>query len=111
MKTEKEYLDKLLKMGEEFQEAYRKKDWFRAKYLYDTASTITVFLKALQEVREKLWGCYNEERDAKEQGLFDDDMPAPSPSTRSVTISSPFYPGAGWTDGSSRDGRTAGESP
>ena len=74
MKNEKYYLDKLLKMGEEFQEAYRKKEWFRAKYLYDTASTIAVFLEAPQEVRGKLWGYYNEERDAKEQGLFDDSM-------------------------------------
>lgn len=31
-----------------------------------------MFLEAPQEVREKLFGRYNEERDEKEQGAFDD---------------------------------------
>lgn len=72
MKTEQYYMDKLLKMGDEFTKAVIRKDWFQAKYLYDKASTVAVFLEAPQEVREKLFGRYNEERDEKEQGAFDD---------------------------------------
>ena len=72
MKTEQYYMDKLLKMGDEFTKAVIRKDWFQAKYLYDKASAVTVFLEAPQEIREKLFGRYNEERDEKEQGAFDD---------------------------------------
>ena len=72
MKTEQYYMDKLLKMGDEFTKAVIRKDWFQAKYLYDKASTVAVFLEAPQEVREKLFGRYNEERGEKEQGAFDD---------------------------------------
>lgn len=72
MKTEQYYMDKLLKMGDEFTKAVIRKDWFQAKYLYDKASTVAVFLEAPQKVREKLFGRYNEERDEKEQGAFDD---------------------------------------
>lgn len=72
MKTEQYYMDKLLKMGDDFTEAVIRKDWFQAKYLYDKASAVTVFLEAPQEIREKLFGRYNEERDEKEQGAFDD---------------------------------------
>ena len=72
MKTEQYYMDKLLKMGDAFTAAVIRKDWFQAKYLYDKASAVTVFLEAPQEIREKLFGRYNEERDEKEQGAFDD---------------------------------------
>lgn len=72
MKTEQYYMDKLLKMGDAFTKAVIRKDWFQAKYLYDKASTVAVFLEAPQEIREKLFGRYNEERDEKEQGAFDD---------------------------------------
>lgn len=72
MKTEQYYMDKLLKMGDAFTAAVIQKNWFKAKYLYDKASAVTVFLEAPQEIREKLFGRYNEERDEKEQGAFDD---------------------------------------
>lgn len=72
MKTEQYYMDKLLKMGDEFTKAVIRKDWFQAKYLYDKASAVAVFLEAPQEIREQLFGRYNEERDEKEQGAFDD---------------------------------------
>lgn len=72
MKTEQYYMDKLLKMGDAFTAAVIRKDWFQAKYLYDKASAVTVFLEAPQEIREQLFGRYNEERDEKEQGAFDD---------------------------------------
>ncbi|RHU95078.1 hypothetical protein DXC11_03360 [Firmicutes bacterium OM08-11AC] len=72
MKTEQYYMDKLLKMGDAFTAAVIQKNWFEAKYLYDKASAVTVFLEAPQEIREKLFGRYNEERDEKEQGAFDD---------------------------------------
>lgn len=72
MKTEQYYMDKLLKMGDEFTKAVIRKDWFQAKYLYDKANAVTVFLEAPQEIREQLFGRYNEERDEKEQGAFDD---------------------------------------
>lgn len=72
MKTEQYYMEKLLKMGDAFTAAVSRKDWFQAKYLYDKASAVAVFLEAPQEVREKLFGRYNEERDEKEQGAFDD---------------------------------------
>lgn len=72
MKTEQYYMDKLLKMGDAFTAAVIQKNWFEAKYLYDKASAVTIFLEAPQEIREKLFGRYNEERDEKEQGAFDD---------------------------------------
>ena len=72
MKTGQYYMDKLLKMGDAFTAAVIQKNWFEAKYLYDKASAVTVFLEAPQEIREKLFGRYNEERDEKEQGAFDD---------------------------------------
>ena len=44
MKTEQYYMDKLLKMGDEFTKAVIRKDWFQAKYLYDKASRLIPFM-------------------------------------------------------------------
>ena len=66
--------ERLLQMGRDFQEAYYKKDWFRAKYLYDSAERIAAFLKPPGEIWEQLFWGYDEEKDQKVEGLFDTAM-------------------------------------
>ena len=57
MKTEQYYMDKLLKMGDEFTKAVIRKDWFQAKYLYDKASTVcSVSGSNRRKIRESCLG-------------------------------------------------------
>lgn len=74
-RREQTYLQKkLLRMGKEFQEAYYRKEWGKAKYLYDSAERIAVFIEAPQEVFEQLFWKYDESTDTKTDGLFDSSM-------------------------------------
>ena len=43
-------------MPERFEEAFRQKDWFRAKYIYDSAIVIGLFLEAPEHIREQVFG-------------------------------------------------------
>ncbi len=68
----KTYTDRLVSLAEDFNAAYRKKDWTRAKLIYDKAVTVAGFLELSREDHELLFGRYNEEQDAAEDGLFED---------------------------------------
>lgn len=49
--------EKFLKMPDEFWDAYWKKEWFRAKYTYDSVCRIGLFLEISQGMHEKIFGC------------------------------------------------------
>ncbi len=48
--------NKFLQLPCEFMEAYRKKDWFRAKHIYDSAIVIGLFLELPESLREQVFG-------------------------------------------------------
>lgn len=68
----KTYTDRLVRLAEEFEAAYRAQDWTRAKLIYDRAVTVAGFLKLPREEHEMLFGHYDEENDRAEDGLFED---------------------------------------
>ena len=47
---------KFLGMPAQFREAYRQKVWFRAKYIYDSAIVIGLFLEVPESIREQVFG-------------------------------------------------------
>ena len=49
-------MDKFLQMPEQFKEAFRQREWARAKYLYDSAIVIGLFLEVPESVRERVFG-------------------------------------------------------
>ena len=63
------FWDKLLKSSEEFRELVLGKEWFKAKYLYERASMLTVFLEAPEEIRKQLFG-YSNGYDVYIEGTF-----------------------------------------
>lgn len=54
-------LDKLLHLPEKFNEAFWKKEYAKAKYIYDTALRVTGFIEAPQYVKDQLFGNYQNE--------------------------------------------------
>lgn len=59
----KDYLmDKFLQMPEQFKEAFRQKEWAKAKYLYDSAIVIGLFLEVPEPVREQVFGSRQHEQ-------------------------------------------------
>ena len=54
-------LEKLLKLPEMFVDAYWKKEYAKAKYIYDTALRVTGFIEAPQDIRDKLFGNLQDE--------------------------------------------------
>lgn len=66
-------LKKFLQMPQQFAEAYWKKDWSRAKYIYDSAITIGLFIEVPQEIRDQVFGSRQDERNIIE-GMFREDM-------------------------------------
>ena len=56
VKCEQRYLDKLYEMAERFTELYREKKYMQAKYVYDTAQRVAVFLELEKEEMYKLFG-------------------------------------------------------
>lgn len=67
------YLNKLLDMPKQFLDAYYKKEWFRAKYIYDTAIIVTMFLEIPDPLRYQLFGISAEDED-EIQGDFPRDI-------------------------------------
>ena len=49
-------MDKFLQMPEQFKEAFRRKEWARAKYIYDSAIVIGLFLEVPESIREQVFG-------------------------------------------------------
>lgn len=50
------YINKLLAMPEEFMDACNKKEWFRAKRIYDDAITVCRFLEPPQQLQLEFFG-------------------------------------------------------
>ena len=61
-------LDKFLRMPARFQEAFRQRDWFRAKYIYDSAIVIGLFLEVPERIREQVFGSRQHEEPI--EGMF-----------------------------------------
>ena len=57
-----------MQMPAQFREAFRQKDWFRAKYIYDSAIAIGLFLEAPERIREKVFGSRQHEEPI--EGMF-----------------------------------------
>lgn len=66
-------IGKFLKMPEQFAEAYQNRDWSRAKYIYDSAIAVGQFIEASQEIRDKVFGNKQDERNIIE-GMFREEM-------------------------------------
>lgn len=64
------FWDKLLKSAEDFRDLVAAGEWFRAKYLYEQACMLTVFLEAPEGIRQQLFGATTED-DVYVDGLFD----------------------------------------
>ena len=67
------YLNKLLDMPKQFLDAYHKKDWARAKYIYDTAIRVALFLEIPVQLRSELFGI-SAENEKEIQGDFPRDI-------------------------------------
>ncbi len=55
------YIEKLLKLPDQFKEAFWKKEYPRAKYIYDTALRVAGFLEVSQDIKNRLFGNYGDE--------------------------------------------------
>ncbi len=60
--------DKFLRMPGQFMEACGRKDWFRAKYIYDSAIVIGLFLELPEQLREKVFG--SRQHEEAMEGMF-----------------------------------------
>ena len=49
-------MDKFLRMPEQFKEAFRRREWAEAKYIYDSAIVVGLFLEVPEPVRERVFG-------------------------------------------------------
>lgn len=68
MLTEKQIRAKLYNQAERFNKFYIEKRWSQAKYCYDTAERVALFLEVDDEIRWKLFGG---SEDYEEDPLFD----------------------------------------
>ncbi len=71
------YMDKLMALPAQFNRLCREKKYAQAKYIYDRAVTLAVFLEVPADVRERLFGqTDNQDEDytVKEDALFRWDM-------------------------------------
>ncbi len=49
-------MEKFLRMPEQFKEAFRRREWAEAKYIYDSAIVVGLFLEVPEPVREQVFG-------------------------------------------------------
>lgn len=69
------YIDKLVAMGYKFQNLYKEKKYPQAKYLYDTAHRVAIFLGFPEEEMYKLFGNgYDGSDEVKYDELFRKDF-------------------------------------
>ncbi len=67
------FTSKFLQMPGQFEEAFYRKDWFRAKYIYDSAIAIGLFLELPEHARAEVFGSRQDERRPVE-GMFSQRM-------------------------------------
>ena len=65
-------MDKFLQMPAQFEEAFRRKEWARAKYIYDSAIVIGLFLEVPESIREQVFGSRQHEEIT--EGMFQEWM-------------------------------------
>lgn len=63
-------LDKFMKLPEQFMTAYQNKDWFMAKYIYDQAIVVGLFMEIPVEVRNEVFGITREDEEESIEGLI-----------------------------------------
>lgn len=54
---------KLEALANNFSEAVRRKDWYRAKYIYNKALIVSTFLELSDEDKDWLWGHGEEDKE------------------------------------------------
>lgn len=76
MLTAEQIREKIFRSAEEFKEYVRRKEWSRAKYAYDSASTMAVFMELPESDMAVLFGNrpYKGDDDPMERGLFDEEI-------------------------------------
>ncbi len=65
--------NKIFDLQEKFMAAYRQQDWFTAKYIYDTAIRVCMFLDLPEPFRNELFGISGED-EPEIQGMFPRDV-------------------------------------
>lgn len=70
MLNQQEIIDRLCKKAEIFKDLIYEKEYYQAKYQYDTAVTLAVELHLDQAVREELFGIRGERGVILKEGLF-----------------------------------------
>lgn len=76
MLTAEQIRDKIYSRADDFKDYVREKKWSRAKYAYDSASTMAVFMELPEKDMAELFGnrAYKEDDDPLEKGLFDEEL-------------------------------------
>lgn len=74
MLTAEQIRDKIYAKAKEFEDFYYRKEWSRAKYAYDVASTMAVFMELPQEDMQILFCVREGEEEEEIPPLFDLDM-------------------------------------
>lgn len=72
MLTEKQIRDKLHEYADQFRGAYMRREWARAKLLYDAAREVAVFMELPEQDLSELFGNrpYKDDREDLMDGLF-----------------------------------------
>lgn len=77
MLTAEQIREKIFRKAEEFEQHYWQKQWSQAKYAYDIASAMAVFMELPESDLAALFGnrAYREDdREPIEKGLFDEEL-------------------------------------
>lgn len=77
MLTAEQIREKIFRRAEEFKEYAMQKEWSRAKYAYDSASRMAVFMELPESDLAMLFGnrAYREDdREPVERGMFDEEL-------------------------------------
>lgn len=72
MLTERQIRNKLYEYADQFRSAYMRKEWARAKLLYDASREVAVFLELPEQDLAELFGnrAYKDDREELVDGLF-----------------------------------------
>lgn len=67
-------MTKLYRMPEQFHEQYQNKEWAAAKYTYDTAVRVALFMELPEEERDRLFGSRQGYPEHVIEGMFPEQM-------------------------------------
>lgn len=74
MLTEAQLMAKLEDMAHSFNQLVKRRDYVKAKYLYDTARNVAVAVELRPEAVEKLFGIRGPKGEETKQGLFQEEL-------------------------------------